>query len=513
MASTMPSRPARALPALLLLWALALPVAAQDRTTPEKTVPEPVASKSAGAARAALDTWIAQLNDAAPEALRSYIAGAFAQAFLDQVPVEQALAFHQQLRGAGRLELDGLEAERDRAVVARLRSASGRWFSAQLSVAGDPPKIDGLLIQPDSAPQQAVAWRSLDELAARIAEDAAVPGVAVAWARPGEAPQVGVAGVRALGSETAVEPADRFHIGSITKSVTATALAALVEKGELRWHATLRELLPGVVMSPELADATLERLLRHLARIPQHSTFDDAEMARLNGLPGTPTEQRAAYVAEVLAEAPLAAGFHYSNAGYAIAGSIGERASGRSWEQLVRDEVLTPLGLASCGVGWPATEARPHQPRGHFGDRGDRRPQELDEYRLGAFMRPAGDLHCSVGDLARYGLAHLAGLAGEDGFLAATTIQELHRVTDQAAPYAAGWGIDPVSGQHRHNGSAGTFFAYLTIDPRARVVVAFVTNAGPADGQPAAERAAREILERYAGEAPHPDAGSAAGTP
>ena len=184
----------------------------------------------------------------------------------------------------------------------------------------------------------------------------------------GEQPSVGVAGVREENGKQAIEAGDRFHIGSITKSVTSTALGALVEKGKLSWSASLEELLPGIEMNDAFANVELQTLVRHRARIPQHSTFDDAEMSRLNDLPGTPTEQRATYAAEVLAEEPLADGFHYSNAGYAIAGLIGERASGQGWEQLVADQVFEPLGLGSCGIGWPATEERPDQPRGHFGD-------------------------------------------------------------------------------------------------------------------------------------------------
>jgi len=472
----------RALLALPLI--LALPVAAQE-----------------GAARAALDTWLEQINGATAEELQGYAAGAFADSFLQQISLEQIGALHQQLRAVAPFEIDSLESETDSALVALLRTTAGRWFRLQLSVSGEPPKIDGILIQPAEAPTdeapEPLEWSTLDELAARVAENADLPGVALAWARLGEEPHVGVAGVRAMGGDDAIEPADRLHIGSLTKSFTSTALAALVEEGELSWNATLRELIPAIEMNEVFAEMELERLVRHRARIQQHSTFDDAEMSRLNELPGTSTEQRAAYVTEVLVLEALAEGYHYSNAGYATAGYIGERASGRSWEQLMRDEVFEPLGLESCGIGWPATVERPDEPRGHFGAGAARRVQGLDEYPLGAFMAPAGNIHCSVGDLVRYGLAHLAGLSGQDGFLSAASIQELHRVDD--VPYAAGWGVDPVSGQHRHNGSAGTFFSYLTIDPEAGLVVAFITNAGPPDGQSAGGRAAQAILDRYSG--------------
>lgn len=354
-----------------------------------------------------------------------------------------------------------------------------------------------LTAAPNDEQSAVPAWRTLGELAAHIADDIELPGVAIAWARLGGEPEVSVAGVRMLGLDEPVEPADRFHIGSITKSVTASVLGALVEKGELSWQATLRELLPEVEMNEAFAAVELHQLLRHRARIPQYLNFEDGEMARLNALPGTPTAQRAAFVKDVLARDAIDEGYHYSNAGYVIAGSIAERASGRSWEQLVHDEVFAPLRLATCGIGWPATAERPDQPRGHFGGRGRRSVQGFDAYELGPFLRPAGGIHCSVGDLTRYGLAHLAGLSGDDGFLGAATIQELHRLGDGES-YAAGWRIDPETGQHHHNGTVGSFFAYLTIDPEVGLVVAFLTNAGPPDGHDAALRAVGEIFEHHA---------------
>ena len=455
-----------------------------------------------GTARSVLETWIDRLDKSSIPELRGYIASAFSDTFLQDLPLEQTLAFHQELRTFGPLEIVGVQTETPDSIEALLRSEKSHWFRVQLTTVGDPPSITGLLLSPVARPTDrsdpASKWETLEELATSIVEDSGIPGTALAWARLGAAPRVGVAGIRVAHERWKIEPGDRFHIGSITKSITATVLGSLVEDGALRWESKLGELLPDVEMNPTFAEVELHQLLRHRGRVPQHLVFDGAELSRLSHLPGSPTEQRATYVGEVLALDPAGEGFSYSNAGYSIAGYIAERVTGRSWEQLVRDFVFSPLELDSCGVGWPATPERPDQPRGHLGPVGNLRPLALDDTSLGAFMRPAGDLHCSASDLARYGLAHLAGIGGRDGVLNSTTIRELHRADGTGPSYAAGWLIDSETGRHHHNGTVGSFYSLLVVDPEAKMVAVFLANAGPEKSQPAALYATEQILEQLA---------------
>jgi CubicO group peptidase (beta-lactamase class C family) len=187
----------------------------------------------------------------------------------------------------------------------------------------------------------------------------------------------------------------------------------------------------------------------------------------------------------------------YSNAGYVVAGLIAEEASGESWEHLVRQYVLDPAGMKNSGFGWPATDARPHQPHGHFYEDSDFRPQGVDEYSLGYFMAPAGDVHTSIGDLARYAKLHLDGLAGRDGVLKASTVRYLHtppQEEDDEIRYACGWRIVEAEGLgevHKHSGSAGTFYATVEIYPQQNRAIAVVTNTGTGAG--AAESIIRSI--------------------
>ena len=304
--------------------------------------------------------------------------------------------------------------------------------------------------------------------------------------RAGKIVERAAVGVRAHGSEDEALPGDLFHFGSVTKSITATMIGRLIEAGTLDWTTTVAEALPELEMGAAYRGVTLEQLLWHRGGVPQAMTFDDADMSRLVGLPGTPTEQRATFQREVLAQEPIAAPgaeMHYSNAGYALAGLMAERAAKKPWSELVRAHVLAPLRLESMGFGWPATAERPAQPRGHYRDGDSLRVQGLDEYDLGAFLAPAGDVHGSIDDLLRYAAAHLAGLRGKDGVLRAATVQRLH-TPPPGGDYAAGWVVaeEPGGGRvHWHNGSAGTFYALVQLFPDRDEAVAVLVNEATAE--------------------------------
>src|SRR5947209_5537965 len=66
--------------------------------------------------------------------------------------------------------------------------------------------------------------------------------------------------------------------------------------------------------------------------------------------------------------APRGSKFIYSNEGYAIAGAMIERVTGRAWEDLMRERIFEPLGMKSAGFGTPASPGEVDQPWGHAGN-------------------------------------------------------------------------------------------------------------------------------------------------
>lgn len=431
------------------------------------------------------------------ESMRAFETRYRSKKALAERPMEERL---EQVRGLrsrfGELTLHRVLGSGAGGLVVLLRaSGTGDLLRFRFEPAADEPsKLEAVAITPAGPPEIADLELEPGPLAAMLTEAreaVGVPALAVAWMEDGAVRDLAVVGTRWLDGPPVMRD-DLFHLGSVTKSITASMIGRLVEEGALEWGARVGDMLPDLPMRAEYREVTLEALLQHRGRVPAKLDFDDAEMARLNALPGSPTEQRAAFLREVLQEEPLPPGMAYSNAGYTLAGYIAEVATGESWQDLVRRTVLAPLGLGHTGFGWPATPARPDQPRGHYSEASGFRTQGLDEYPLGAFLAPAGNVHSSISDLATYALAHLAGLQGRDGFLRAETVRRLHAAPDDGARnYALGWGLARTEGgeaMHWHNGSAGTFYAFVALLPESGRAFVFAGNAGPELLEPLARK-------------------------
>jgi len=157
--------------------------------------------------------------------------------------------------------------------------------------------------------------------------------------------------------------------------------------------------------------------------------------------------------------------------------------------------------LSSAGFGAPGTAGQLDQPLGH-------RRREDGTY-LGInpgpwadnppLLGPAGTLHMTIADLARYGREHLRGERGEPAMLSSQTFQRLHRAIGDN--YALGW-VDvnrDWQGERRvvwHNGSNTFWYAFLALVPGSDFGVAVATN-GSIAGREAVEALAADLFADF----------------
>ena len=297
-----------------------------------------------------------------------------------------------------------------------------------------------------------------------------------------------VSGERKKGSQVLLTEKDKWHIGSITKSFTATMIARLVEKGELSWNTTIKEAFPEVDrLNPGWNSVTLEHLLTHTSGAPRsiplfdryNPLFDNFKKPA-EGLKRTMAREKV--VIKVLKKKPeVTPGdtFQYSNVGYVIAGVIAEKKTGMPWEELIRQEVFAPLQLQSAGFGSPPDGAEKlSQPRGHWNKNLFRMTVSTQSDNT-PIIGPAGTIHLSLKDLALYANEHLQGEQGRGALLKTETFHRLHRPSKNN--YAYGWGADPkqklgAGNVYMHAGSNLRWEALLVILPDINTAIAVTSN-------------------------------------
>jgi CubicO group peptidase (beta-lactamase class C family) len=264
-----------------------------------------------------------------------------------------------------------------------------------------------------------------------------VPAIAAAVVTSDGIQFVGVVGIRKRGTDVPVTLNDLWHLGSDTKAMTSALIAKLVERGQLNWDTTMAEVFPELApkMQSDFQKVTLTQLLSHHAGLPPNLTLSKYVGADVVAL-------RLRAVQEELAKKPQSTPgktYKYSNLGYIIAGAVAEKVTGKSWEQLMTIEIFEPLKMKSAGFGGTGTPSQIDQPWPHTGD-GKPTAQNGPAMDNLPVMGPAGRVHCTIQDWAKFIQDQLRGARGQSALLKPAAYQTLHTATF-GGDYALGWSV------------------------------------------------------------------------
>ncbi len=240
------------------------------------------------------------------------------------------------------------------------------------------------------------------------------PGVAVAIVRGGKVQLLRGFGVRTLGKPEAVDARTVFPLASLTKGFTAAAVAALVEDGKLSWDDPVERHLPGFrVEDPQVSHAlTLRDLAAHRTGLAEGA--DNLWI----GTRLTPAQiiERLAFLPQA---SPIRTGYAYQNVTYLVLGQSAAQAAGTSWETLVTQRLLKPLGMKDASVTGRGTNVASSHPE-REGKLLPSRPEPVTQ------IAPAAGLRASATDLAQW-LKLFLGQGEVDGkrVLQAASVEEL----------------------------------------------------------------------------------------
>ena len=216
-----------------------------------------------------------------------------------------------------------------------------------LTLAGPLPAQQGLL-------------KGLDAYVAQALKDWEAPGLAIAVVRHDSVVFARGYGVRELGKAETVDANTIFAIGSTSKAFTAALLGMLVDQGRIRWDDPVTRYLPGFQLyDPYVTrEITIRDLLTHRSGL-----------ARGDGLWAASGYRRDEVIRRVRFLKPswsFRSQYGYQNIMFLTAGELAGRVYGKSWDEVVRQQIFEPLGMTRTRTSVDALKgmddvATPHE--------------------------------------------------------------------------------------------------------------------------------------------------------
>ena len=328
------------------------------------------------------------------------------------------------------------------------------------------------------------AVAALEQMARRLADDRAVPGLSVAIVHGDDVVHIDGYGLKRIGDESAAVDGDTvFQLASLSKPLAATVVAALVGD-KLRWDTRIAEIDPGFRLHEDYptAQVTIRDLFAHRSGLAGNAGND------LEGL-GFSRDDILRRVRFLKPTSSFRSAFDYSNFGLTEGAVAAASVAGHSWEDAAETRLYAPLGMTSTSSRHRDFLRRENRASLHVPL--DGRWQSLTT-RNPDPQSPAGGASSSARDLAKWMRLELAqGRFNGEPVVDADALAETHRplvdrgvhpISGAPSFYGLGWNVE-----FRQYGTvwghAGAFSqgarTLVTLVPSQKLGIVVLTNAFP----------------------------------
>jgi serine beta-lactamase-like protein LACTB len=343
----------------------------------------------------------------------------------------------------------------------------------RVSKAGCMALVVGFVLWSTAVPQKAAidSYEAARANADRQAKEwiaRGTPGLSLAVAVDGKIVYSEGFGFADLEERMPVWPTTKFRIGSVSKPLTAIALAQLVEAGKLDLDAPVQKYVPS--FPDKGAVITTRMLAGHLGGI-RHYQGDEFKLQQhyANVLDGLKIFENDPLVS------PPGTKFNYSSYGYNLLSAVVESASGENFLAYMQKHVFDAMGLVHTAAD---QNAQIVEQRSRFYEKEKDGTLENASYVDNSYKWAGGGFLSTSEDLVRFGSILL-----QPGFLKAESLKLLFTSqktkSGEATGYGVGWGIaKSPSGKlvYAHSGGSVGGTSQLIMYPETHVVVALITN-------------------------------------
>lgn len=251
-----------------------------------------------------------------------------------------------------------------------------------------------------------------------------------------------------------------FILGSVSKSFTALAIMQLKEQGKIDLDAPVQKYLPwfSVKNENETSKITVRNLLNQTSGFSTYSGLN--QFAAVN----KSSDELVREQSEILLTKPVGKTFQYSNSNFITLGKIIEAVSGLSYEEYIKKNIFSPLGMKNSYVS--QTEARKNKmAQGFRLWLGFPFPSDIENSSGNV---PAGYLISSAEDMTHYLKAQMnGGVYKNVNILSRKGMDEMHTVGINSGTYGMGWFIDHY--KIYHDGLVPNFRTFIRFSPNNHI--------------------------------------------
>lgn len=268
----------------------------------------------------------------------------------------------------------------------------------------------------------------------------------------------------------------KFMIGSVSKPLTATLALIQVQKGLLALDKTVDEYLPEFRNKPA-AKVTISQLLSHTSGIPNYDIIKDF-FPRISRQYFSRQDYLKVFIDSALAFNP-GSHYAYSSWGYFLLGYIMEHVTGKTYAQLMADDIFKKAGMTHSG-SYYHTQIVPNRATGYDYSFGG---YTSSDFRDQSNTMGTGDIYSTVDDLFKF---HLA--LSNNTLLNKDLTEKMFTPGIEAAKYGYGWfnkqfkysPTDSVASNF-HLGMTDGFISFIRRIPSTNSLIVILCNSSPTD--------------------------------
>jgi CubicO group peptidase (beta-lactamase class C family) len=320
------------------------------------------------------------------------------------------------------------------------------------------------------------AFNEIETFLQSLIDTGGIPGITIAITSGPDIVYSKGFGVTNIETKEKLEPKHIFHIASISKTFTATAVMQLYEKGKIDINKPLITYLPYFKLKDDRYKIiTIKQMLNHTSGMPD---VDDYEWEK-----ATSDEGAAERYTRSLADSTLISNpgteYHYSNIAFDIMADLIAKVSGMSFEKYVKENILMPLEMNESSFYAPEIR-KSLRTSPHIGNP----PKVSSIYPYNRMHAPSSTLNTNVLEMSHWAIANM-----NDGKYKATRILSpaTHSMmmtptftTNKERKISIGlsWFMYSYQGMmnYEHGGSDLGYRSLLTLIPEKQIAIIILCN-------------------------------------